>query len=173
MVEPLYSLTVPGLQLPRLNVVLRWNRWKRYEETKRVRMAVSGVPQAGALVAVTPLEHARVHITAYGPYGRRDGDATYFKDALDAIVARKVRYSAGLELRRWGLCIDDSRECIDSPVFETVIADEYRVVIEVFAVNEAAPGGGKASKGRKVKPRPTARPVDWNPYDPRTRRSAR
>lgn len=124
------KIVVQGLKLPTMNQVLRWYWRQRHAESKRVRSKVEYEAIYGAgLVGVEPLAGARVQITAYGPYHRRDSDNTYLKDCLDSIVARPLW--KGEKERRWGLIKDDNRKTIGEAQFKTVLATDYRVEIEV------------------------------------------
>lgn len=125
-----FRIDVPALRLPRVNQVLRWNRWTRAKEVKRVRELVCAYALAGGPNA--PLAKACVEITAYGPYQKRDSDGTWFKDVLDAIVARwQIDKATGVRYQRWGMVVDDNRQCIGRARFTVKDAPEYSVVIVV------------------------------------------
>src|SRR5687767_1322070 len=108
-----YTLTVDGLKLPTLNKVIRWDWRSRQREVDRVRLLVSMAANKAGYGTATPLRRATVSIRAFGPYQRRDSDATCFKFALDSIVARPIRV-AGIKTdeHEWGLILDDNRETI-------------------------------------------------------------
>lgn len=119
MIEPRYSFTVEGLELPRENVVLRWNWRKRHAETKRVANYVRGYAVKAGLGNAVPLAKARVRIVARGNYGRRDSGSTWRKDVLDSLIGLLIE--------------DDSRKVIGDPEFvEEVTAGEASVRVEVW-----------------------------------------
>lgn len=132
-------MLIPGLKLPRTNVVIRWSRRKRAAETKRIRNAVVGTAAAYGLNDVEPLKRAKVRILAYGRYERRDCDGSWFKDVQDAIVARFVReghvgdvkVKLPEPIRRWGFIIDDGPKVIGKALTDTRPAKQFYVVIEV------------------------------------------
>lgn len=133
-------MPIPGLKLPRTNVVIRWSRRKRAAETKRIRNVVVATAAAYGLNDVKPLERAKVSLLAYGKYGRRDRtDGSWFKDLLDSIVARLIYYgrvgNVKIKLpepiRRWGFIVDDGPRVIGKALTDTRPAKEFYVVIEV------------------------------------------
>ena len=115
---------------------MRWHFHQRKDEVDRVRRMVE-IAGAG-LGNVEPLSLAEVKIRAYGDYSRYDADGVYFKDCIDSIVARPVRVYGRSVARRWGMVLDDSRKVIGKPDFDDVMADSYRVEIEVQSRNGAA-----------------------------------
>lgn len=130
-----YEIIVEGLKLPTLNEVLRWPYFKRALEVKRVR----GLVQDAALYrhglsGITPLKKAHVIITASGEYGRRDSDNTYFKDAQDAIVARKMKAYGRDVGRRWGCVEDDSRKVVGEVETHVVVAEKNELRIQIYEV---------------------------------------
>ena len=138
--ETVYVLVIDGLKLPRTNVVIRWSRRERIHETKRIRNAVVATAAATGLTDVKPLARAKVRITAFGRYSRRDAtDGTWFKDALDSIVARwvcegrvgKIKIKLPKPVRRWGFIEDDSPRVIGKAVTETRPAKKFYLAIRV------------------------------------------
>lgn len=138
---PYYRIEVPGLRLPRLNEIKRWNRWKQADEVKRVRELVWTHAVKDGVLIREPLAKARVTITAWGPYQRRDSDGTYFKDVLDAIVARwQTDRDTGVRYQRWGAIVDDNPKCIGKARLAVRMASVHSVVIVIE-------GRGRGRKG--------------------------
>lgn len=127
----IYRIEVPGLKLSCVNEVERWHWAKRAREVKRVRDLVVLSACGEGYGKVEPSKRASVTITALGKYSRRDGDGTWFKDVIDALVARPVTTISRVKVRRWGLITDDSRRVIGLAKCETKEAADYSVVITV------------------------------------------
>ena len=127
----IYRLDIKGLKLPRVNEVLRWSWRKRAKEIKRVRDVVGVVAAGEGHAKIKPATRAQVTITAWGPYERRDGDATWFKDVLDAIVARPVSVTRNVKVRRWGYIVDDSPRIIGKPKLQVRLSKMFSVVIVI------------------------------------------
>lgn len=130
-----YEFEMAGFKVPRFNEVLRWYWRQRHEEQKRTRQAVKTAALfTHGLGAIKPLSKAQVCITAYGPYHRRDGDSSVFKFLLDALIAKKITVNGKEVGREWGCILDDNRACIGEATTKTVLADDYKVRIEVYEV---------------------------------------
>lgn len=137
-----YTLRIEGLRLPSANEVLRWHRWQRSREVKRVRRMAEVYAMQQGLGDVEPLAHAQVMLTVYGSY-KTDRDNIWTKDLIDAVVARPlhvpieaararlVEAAGGVPPRRWGLIEDDRPEVIGRAEIILEQAEEYEVVVIV------------------------------------------
>jgi len=123
------ALWIPDMLTPSLNVVLRWNRWRRAAEGRDWERAVlcaeafSPVPKCGR-------ERRRVEISRYG--GR-------LLDADNAAGGAKALVDA---LRRRGLLFDDSPKWCDlAPIRSYPAGQRGRGMLVQFWRLPAADGG--------------------------------
>jgi len=126
-----WRIEIPGLKLPTLNAVERWHWGRRAREVKRVRDLVALAAAVAGYARDGPTPRARVTITAWGKYSRRDADSTWWKDIIDALVARPVTVIGGTKVRRWGLIVDDRPAVIGHARCATKEAPTFSVVIVV------------------------------------------